>query len=135
MCFNMLRGLKGNCRRNVTIVNFSLVRHVPPPVRPLRCVVAGACSRVGQPLSLLLKQRGLPSELVLYDSTDTAPLLADLALVQSESRIFAFSGPEKLVHALTVRRMPWWFQLSASSNSLALHLHSIKWMPKRKKAF
>jgi malate dehydrogenase len=49
--------------------------------------VAGASGGIGQPLSLLLKQSPLVTELSLYDIVHTPGVAADLSHIESPAKV------------------------------------------------
>lgn len=62
--------------------------------------VLGASGGIGQPLSLLLKQSPLISDLALYDIAHTPGVAADLSHINSKARVTGFVGAEQLADAL-----------------------------------
>lgn len=60
----------------------------------------GASGGIGQPLSLLLKQSSLVSELSLYDIAHTPGVAADLSHINSRSKVTGYVGPEQLAECL-----------------------------------
>lgn len=58
--------------------------------------VSGAAGGIGQPLSLLLKQSPLITELNLYDVVNTAGVAADLSHIETKSPVKGFTGPNEL---------------------------------------
>lgn len=54
----------------------------------------------GQPLSLLLKNSPLVTELSLYDIVHTPGVAADLSHIDTASSVIGFNGPENLEKAL-----------------------------------
>lgn len=60
----------------------------------------GASGGIGQPLSLLLKQSPLVTELSLYDIVNTPGVAADLSHIDSNSKVTGFTGPEQLRDSL-----------------------------------
>ena len=56
--------------------------------------VMGAAGGIGQPMSLLLKQSSLVSELALYDIVATPGVVADLSHIETRSK--ASSDPISL---------------------------------------
>lgn len=63
-----------------------------------RCKVAvlGASGGIGQPLSLLLKNSPLISNLALYDIVHTPGVAADLSHIETKSDVKGYTGPEQL---------------------------------------
>lgn len=58
--------------------------------------VCGASGGIGQPLSLLLKESPLISELSLYDIVHTVGVAADLSHIETHSKVTGYVGPEQL---------------------------------------
>jgi malate dehydrogenase len=56
----------------------------------------GASGGIGQPLSLLLKQSPLVSQLNLYDIVHTLGVAADLSHINSKAKVAGFVGPDQL---------------------------------------
>ncbi|XP_066594190.1 malate dehydrogenase, mitochondrial [Prorops nasuta] len=65
-----------------------------------KVAVMGASGGIGQPLSLLLKQSPLVSELSLYDVVNTPGVAADLSHINSAAKVKAYTGPEQLKDSL-----------------------------------
>ncbi|KAI9297296.1 malate dehydrogenase [Neoconidiobolus thromboides FSU 785] len=66
-----------------------------------KVAVLGAAGGIGQPLSLLLKQNPLVTELSLYDIVNTPGVAADLAHINTNSTVKGFTGEnDGLKHAL-----------------------------------
>ncbi len=55
--------------------------------RNTKVAVLGASGGIGQPLSLLLKQSEIISELVLYDVVNTAGVAADLSHIETNAKV------------------------------------------------
>ncbi|RLU24938.1 hypothetical protein DMN91_003029 [Ooceraea biroi] len=70
------------------------------PQRDAKVAVLGASGGIGQPLSLLLKQSPLVTELSLYDIMNTAGVAADLSHINTGSKVQGFTGPDELRHSL-----------------------------------
>lgn len=66
----------------------------------IKVAVLGASGGIGQPLSLLLKQNPLVSELSLYDIAHTPGVAADLSHINSRAKVSGFVGPNQLNDAL-----------------------------------
>lgn len=66
----------------------------------VKVAVAGASGGIGQPLSLLLKQSPLISELSLYDIVHTPGVAADLSHIDTPAKVQGFNGAENLETAL-----------------------------------
>lgn len=64
--------------------------------RNVKVAVCGASGGIGQPLSLLLKQSPLISELKLYDIVSTPGVAADLSHINSIPKVKAYTGTEQL---------------------------------------
>lgn len=62
--------------------------------------MCGASGGIGQPLSLLLKNSPLVTELSLYDIVHTPGVAADLSHIDTFSKVVGFNGPENLEKAL-----------------------------------
>ena len=62
--------------------------------------VLGASGGIGQPLSLLLKQSSLVSDLALYDIAHTPGVAADLSHINTRARVTGFVGAEQLADCL-----------------------------------
>ena len=56
----------------------------------------GASGGIGQPLSLLLKQSPLVSQLNLYDIVHTVGVAADLSHINTGAKVHGFVGPDQL---------------------------------------
>lgn len=65
-----------------------------------KVAVMGASGGIGQPLSLLLKQSPLVTELSLYDIVNTPGVAADLSHINTPAKVKAFNGPEQLKDSL-----------------------------------
>jgi malate dehydrogenase len=65
-----------------------------------KVAVLGASGGIGQPMSLLLKQSPLISELSLYDIAHTKGVAADLSHIDTKCKVTGFVGPEQLHDAL-----------------------------------
>ncbi|CAG9770747.1 unnamed protein product [Ceutorhynchus assimilis] len=65
-----------------------------------KVAVCGASGGIGQPLSLLLKNNPLVSELALYDIVHTPGVAADLSHIETASKVKGYNGPENLLDAL-----------------------------------
>ncbi|GJQ79878.1 hypothetical protein Trydic_g18325 [Trypoxylus dichotomus] len=66
-----------------------------------KVTVVGAAGGIGQPLSLLLKQSDLISELSLYDIVKHTPgVAADISHMNFPARVKGFTGPEQLRDSL-----------------------------------
>ncbi|XP_067015149.2 malate dehydrogenase, mitochondrial [Anabrus simplex] len=68
--------------------------------RNAKVAVCGASGGIGQPLSLLLKQSPLVTELSLYDIVHTPGVAADLSHIDTFSKVTGYNGPEQLKDAL-----------------------------------
>ncbi|KAG8236535.1 hypothetical protein J437_LFUL015809 [Ladona fulva] len=64
--------------------------------RNSKVAVCGASGGIGQPLSLLLKNSPLVSELSLYDIVHTPGVAADLSHIETRASVKGFNGPEQL---------------------------------------
>ncbi|XP_078278301.1 malate dehydrogenase, mitochondrial [Rhinoraja longicauda] len=65
-----------------------------------RVTVLGASGGIGQPLSLLLKNSPLVSELSLYDIAHTPGVAADLGHIETRAKVTGYMGAEQLPDAL-----------------------------------
>ncbi|EFN68392.1 Malate dehydrogenase, mitochondrial [Camponotus floridanus] len=65
-----------------------------------KVAVMGASGGIGQPLSLLLKQSPLVTELSLYDIVNTPGVAADLSHIDTPAKVKAYNGPEQLKDSL-----------------------------------
>ncbi|KAL1374130.1 hypothetical protein pipiens_004999 [Culex pipiens pipiens] len=66
----------------------------------VKVAVCGASGGIGQPLSLLLKNSPLVTELSLYDIVHTPGVAADLSHIETRSKVTGYNGPENLEKAL-----------------------------------
>jgi len=62
--------------------------------------VCGAAGGIGQPLSLLLKQNPLVTDLSLYDIVHTPGVAADLSHIDTKSKTTGFIGADQLGDSL-----------------------------------
>ncbi|XP_033213049.1 malate dehydrogenase, mitochondrial [Belonocnema kinseyi] len=65
-----------------------------------KVAVMGASGGIGQPLSLLLKESPLVTELSLYDIVNTPGVAADLSHINTVAKVKAFNGPDQLRDSL-----------------------------------
>ncbi|ALC47877.1 Mdh2 [Drosophila busckii] len=65
-----------------------------------RVTVCGASGGIGQPLSLLLKQNPLVTDLALYDIVHTPGVAADLSHIDTKSKTTGYMGADQLGDAL-----------------------------------
>ncbi|XP_070591248.1 malate dehydrogenase, mitochondrial [Erythrolamprus reginae] len=65
-----------------------------------KVAVLGASGGIGQPLSLLLKNSPLVSQLNLYDIAHTPGVAADLSHIETRAEVKGFLGPEQLPDCL-----------------------------------
>ncbi|KAM5179614.1 malate dehydrogenase, mitochondrial [Mantella aurantiaca] len=65
-----------------------------------RVAVLGASGGIGQPLSLLLKNSPLISNLALYDIAHTPGVAADLSHIETRAKVTGFIGAEQLPESL-----------------------------------
>ncbi|KAF9428478.1 Malate dehydrogenase, cytoplasmic [Podila epigama] len=70
-----------------------------PSQNSVKVVVCGAAGGIGQPLSLLLKQSDLITDLALYDVVNAAGVAADLSHINTKSTVRGF-GKEEMAAAL-----------------------------------
>lgn len=64
--------------------------------RDAKVAVMGASGGIGQPLSLLLKESPLITELNLYDIVNTPGVAADLSHLDTKAKVKGFTGPNEL---------------------------------------
>jgi len=69
--------------------------------RHAKVSVLGAAGGIGQPLSLLLKQSTLISELALYDVANTVGVGCDLSHIESAAQVKGYVGDSQLEECLT----------------------------------
>ncbi|KAI8046752.1 malate dehydrogenase, mitochondrial [Drosophila gunungcola] len=65
-----------------------------------KVTVCGAAGGIGQPLSLLLKQNPLVTDLALYDIVHTPGVAADLSHIDTKSKTAGFMGADQLGDSL-----------------------------------
>ncbi|XP_043574734.1 malate dehydrogenase, mitochondrial [Chiloscyllium plagiosum] len=65
-----------------------------------KVAVLGASGGIGQPLSLLLKNSPLVSDLSLYDIAHTPGVAADLSHIETRAKVTGYLGAEQLPDAL-----------------------------------
>ncbi|XP_017040198.1 malate dehydrogenase, mitochondrial [Drosophila ficusphila] len=65
-----------------------------------KVTVCGAAGGIGQPLSLLLKQNPLVTDLALYDIVHTPGVAADLSHIDTKSKTAGFIGADQLGDSL-----------------------------------
>src|SRR5688572_17487356 len=68
--------------------------------RNSKVVVLGASGGIGQPLSLLLKQSKVITQLALYDIAHTPGVAADLSHMNTKAKVTGHIGEEQLADAL-----------------------------------
>uniref|UniRef100_A0A1B6F1E5 Malate dehydrogenase n=1 Tax=Cuerna arida TaxID=1464854 RepID=A0A1B6F1E5_9HEMI len=68
--------------------------------RSVKVAVCGASGGIGQPLSLLLKESPLVTELSLYDIVHTPGVAADLSHIETNSKVTGYVGPDQLKDSL-----------------------------------
>jgi len=64
--------------------------------RQAKVAVLGASGGIGQPMSLLIKQNPLISQLSLYDIAHTPGVAADLSHINSAAKVTGYTGPNEL---------------------------------------
>lgn len=64
--------------------------------RNVKVAVCGASGGIGQPLSLLLKESPLVSELSLYDIVHTVGVAADLSHIETKAKVKGFVGADQV---------------------------------------
>lgn len=62
----------------------------------MKVAVCGASGGIGQPLSLLLKQSPLVTQLNLFDIVNTPGVAADLSHINTNAKVKAFNGNEQI---------------------------------------
>uniref|UniRef100_A0A3B5MQL1 Malate dehydrogenase, mitochondrial n=1 Tax=Xiphophorus couchianus TaxID=32473 RepID=A0A3B5MQL1_9TELE len=62
-----------------------------------KVAVLGASGGIGQPLSLLLKNSPLVSQLSLFDIAHTPGVAADLSHIETRAQVSGYIGPDQLV--------------------------------------
>lgn len=65
-----------------------------------KVAVLGASGGIGQPLSLLLKESPMISQLSLYDIAHTPGVAADLSHIETRANVTGHMGPDQLGEAL-----------------------------------
>ncbi|XP_076761396.1 malate dehydrogenase 2 [Xylocopa sonorina] len=65
-----------------------------------KVAIMGASGGIGQPLSLLMKQSPLVTELSLYDIVNTPGVAADLSHINTAAKVKGFTGPNELKDSL-----------------------------------
>merc|ERR1712080_222832 len=66
----------------------------------VKVAVMGASGGIGQPLSLLLKQSPMVSELSLYDIVHTVGVGADLSHIETKAKVTGYAGNDNLEASL-----------------------------------
>lgn len=67
----------------------------------LKVVLCGAVGKIGQPISLLLKQSPYVEELALYDIKDTYGLGLELSHIDTQCNVKSYQGVDQLCDALS----------------------------------
>jgi len=70
------------------------------PKSNAKVAVMGASGGIGQPLSLLMKQSPLVTQLSLYDIVHTLGVASDLSHINSPAKVKGFVGPDQLKASL-----------------------------------
>merc|ERR1711887_369043 len=65
-----------------------------------KVAVMGASGGIGQPLSLLIKNSPLVTELSLFDIVHTPGVAADLSHIESPAKVTGYVGPDQLADSL-----------------------------------
>ncbi|KAK4321737.1 hypothetical protein Pmani_007477 [Petrolisthes manimaculis] len=65
-----------------------------------KVAVMGASGGIGQPLSMLLKNSPLVTQLSLYDIVHTPGVAADLSHIETPAKVTGYVGPEQLADSL-----------------------------------
>lgn len=81
-CFNASRSLSTTASNNVKVA------------------ILGASGGIGQPMSLLVKENQMVTELSLYDIAHTPGVAADLSHINTKAKVKGYMGPEQLGAAL-----------------------------------
>uniref|UniRef100_A0A1B6K9S9 Malate dehydrogenase n=1 Tax=Graphocephala atropunctata TaxID=36148 RepID=A0A1B6K9S9_9HEMI len=66
----------------------------------IKVTVLGASGGIGQPLSLLLKNSNLITELALYDVVHSVGVAADLSHIPTAAKVKGYIGPQQLKESL-----------------------------------
>jgi len=66
----------------------------------VKVTVMGASGGIGQPLSLLIKQSPLVTQLSLYDIVGTVGVAADLSHIETKAKVTGYTGPDQLEESL-----------------------------------
>ncbi|KAJ8678232.1 hypothetical protein QAD02_014019 [Eretmocerus hayati] len=82
-----------------------------------KVAVMGASGGIGQPLSLLLKQSPLVTELSLYDIVNTPGIAADLSHIDTACRVKGYTGPDQLRESLAGVQTPERFFMNLAPNA------------------
>jgi len=69
--------------------------------RSAKVAILGAAGGIGQPLSLLLKQSSLITELALYDVANTVGVAADLSHIETFPKVKGYVGDSQLEECLS----------------------------------
>jgi malate dehydrogenase len=75
----------------------------------------GASGGIGQPLSLLLKQSPLITELSLYDIVNTPGVSTDLSHINTASKVTGFVGKDQVNDSLKGAQVFYWFYYISSN--------------------
>lgn len=86
--------------RSAVLVNAGLKQFSTSAKADSKVAVLGAAGGIGQPLSLLLKQSPLVSELSLYDIVHTPGVAADLSHIETRAKVHGYVGPDQLKESL-----------------------------------
>ena len=60
----------------------------------MKVTVIGACGGIGQPLSLLIKQNNMVTDLALYDVAPSAGVAADISHIDTRAVVTGYTGNE-----------------------------------------
>lgn len=88
---------------NLQIYVIVLIANNLSPQNNARVAVCGAAGGIGQPLSLLLKQSPLVTDLRLFDIVHTPGVAADLSHIDTPSKVMGLNGPENVEKILEGR--------------------------------
>lgn len=86
--------------RSAVLINTGLKQFSTSCKADSKVAVLGAAGGIGQPLSLLLKQSPLVSELSLYDIVHTLGVAADLSHIETKAKVRGYVGPDQLNESL-----------------------------------
>lgn len=82
--------------------------------------MCGASGGIGQPLSLLLKQSPLVTQLSLYDIVHTPGVAADLSHIDTPAKVTGYNGKENVETALEGTDLAEWMWFGVDERALKL---------------